>query len=151
MDEFDEFRDETDANEVPQNLKDRVPMAYQWGLGDDVARNQVEEAASEEDKQAFRAAFTGRTKEVTGWLDSFSEQSVHPGAFSNFTSIVEALAERDLWPDRAPPERDTLRTMATIGQTQPRPRFVSLTTTTSPTCGPHPRVIAWLVRAPFRV
>src|ERR1700733_1627754 len=24
----------------------------------------------------------------------------------------------------------------------PRPRFVSLTTTTSPTCGPHPRVIA---------
>jgi hypothetical protein len=103
VDEFDEFRDEIDVNEVPQNLKDFVPMAYKGGLGDDVARRQVEDAASDDEEQAFRAALTERTREVTAWPNSFSEHSVHPGAFSNFTYMLEALAETDLWPDGASP------------------------------------------------
>jgi hypothetical protein len=99
MDAFDEFRDELDVKEVPQNLKDLVPIAYKWGVGDDVARSRVEEAASDDEKQAFRDALTGRTKQVVEWLDSFSDHRVHPGAFSNFSYMLEALAETDLWPD----------------------------------------------------
>ncbi|MGB9068437.1 MAG: hypothetical protein WCC21_07695 [Candidatus Acidiferrales bacterium] len=53
MDEFDKFRDEIDVKEVPQNLRDPMPIASKGGLGDDVAPSQVDEAAAEEDKQAF--------------------------------------------------------------------------------------------------
>ena len=66
MDEFDDFRVEIDVHEVPQNLKDGVPMGCKGGLGGYVARSPVEGAASEDEKQAFRPASAGRTKEVTG-------------------------------------------------------------------------------------
>jgi hypothetical protein len=76
-----------------------VGFAYKWGIGDDVVRSDFEEAASEQEKEALRAALAGRTAQVTAWLDSFAEDSVHPGAFSNFSYMLEALAEMGIWPD----------------------------------------------------
>ncbi len=84
---------------MPQNLRDLVALAYKWGIGDDAARSEFEETASDEEKERFRATLTGRTRQVTEWLDSFPADAVHPGAFSNFTYMIEALAETDLWPD----------------------------------------------------
>lgn len=99
MSDFDKYRDEIDMQEVPSDLKDLAPFAYQWGIGDDVARSDYEEVASEAEKEEFRKALTGKTAQVTAWLDSFAEDSVHPGAFSNFSYMLEALAEMDIWPD----------------------------------------------------
>ena len=41
-------------------------------------------------------------------LPSFFEHRVQPGAFLNFTCMLEALAGRDLWPEGASPRRDNL-------------------------------------------
>lgn len=99
MAESDQYRAEIDLNDVPAALRDLIPFAFKWGIGDDVARSDFEEAASDEEKEQFRRALTGRTAQVTEWLDSFAEDSVHPGAFSNFTYMLEALAEMDIRPD----------------------------------------------------
>ena len=99
MDTFDQYRDEIDETEVPAQLRDLIPVAYKWGIGDDSARSELAESVSDEEKQQFGNALTGRTSQVTAWLDSFPPDSVHPGAFSNFTYMLEALAEMDLWPD----------------------------------------------------
>jgi hypothetical protein len=99
MDRFDRYRQEIDINDVPQHLRDLVPFAYKWGIGDDVARAEFEESTSEEEKDELRRALTGRTEQVTEWLDSFAQGSVHPGAFSNFSYMLEAAAEMTIWPD----------------------------------------------------
>jgi hypothetical protein len=99
MDKFDQFRDEVEESEVPEKLRDLIPFAYKWGIGDDVARGEVAEDASDTEKREFQDALRGRTAQVTTWLDSFPANAVHPGAFSNFTYMLEALDEMDLWPD----------------------------------------------------
>ena len=48
-----------------------MPFAYKWGIGDDVARSVFEESTSDEEKDEFRRASTGKTEQVTEWLDSF--------------------------------------------------------------------------------
>jgi len=99
MAEFDEYRDEIDANEVPPELRDLMGLAHKWGIGDDVARSDFEDTATEEEKEQFRSKLTGRTSQITNWLNSFPEDSIHPGAFSNFTYMLEALSEMNIWPD----------------------------------------------------
>ena len=99
MDRFDRYREEIDLNEVPEHLRDLGPFAYKWGIGDDVARSALEESTSDEEKDELRRALTGKTEQVTEWLDSFAEGSVHPGAFSNFSYMLEAVAEMTIWPD----------------------------------------------------
>ncbi|MGA8213579.1 MAG: hypothetical protein WB799_08280 [Candidatus Sulfotelmatobacter sp.] len=99
MDRFDRYREEIDINEVPEHLRDLVPFAYKWGIGDDIARSDFEESSSDEEKEELRRALSGRTEQVSEWLDSFAENSVHPGAFSNFCYVLEAVAEMTIWPD----------------------------------------------------
>jgi hypothetical protein len=101
-DGFDRYRDKIDPAEVPEHLRDLIDAAYIWGIGDDVVRDQFEERVSLEDKRALQEKLRGRTADVNAWLNSFPDGSVHPGAFSNFTDMLQALAEMDLWPD--PPE-----------------------------------------------
>jgi hypothetical protein len=81
---FDPYRDEIDVNEVPAPLRDLIPFSFKWGIGDDVARSDFEEAVSDEEKDQFRRALTGRTAQVAEWLDSFSEDSVHPRCLLQF-------------------------------------------------------------------
>jgi hypothetical protein len=50
-------------------------------------------------KKELRRALTGKTEQVTEWLDSFAEGSVHLGSFSNFSYMLEAVAEMTIWPD----------------------------------------------------
>jgi len=99
MDRFEQYREQIDINEVPERLGDLVPLAYKWGIGDDLARSDLEESSSDAEKQELRLALTGRIEQVTEWLDSFAADSVHPGAFSNFCSMLEAVAEMTIWPD----------------------------------------------------
>ena len=63
------------------------------------ARSNFEESTSAEEKDELRRAVTAKTEQVTEWLDSFAEGTVHPGAFSNFCYMLEAVAEMSIWPD----------------------------------------------------
>ena len=83
---------------VPDDLRDLIPIAAEWGIGDDVIRGDKGERASPEQKELFEAALTGRTARVTAWLDSFGSEPMSEEA-GVFMYMLEALDEMGLWPD----------------------------------------------------
>ena len=87
-----------DPASVPENLRDLIPMAEFWGVGDDVIRGDIEERSSVEQRQAFQSALRGRTAEVTAWLDSYGD-TVMPDAAGHYMYMLEALDEMGIWPD----------------------------------------------------
>jgi hypothetical protein len=88
-----------DRMEVPENLRDLIVMAERWGVGDDIIRSDIEEQASDTDKEAFRAKLKGRTKQVTDWLDSYGAEQPMPEEAAHFMYMLESLDEMGLWPD----------------------------------------------------
>ncbi|GAJ06951.1 unnamed protein product [marine sediment metagenome] len=75
-------------------------MAEKWGIGDDVIRCDFGKKASEAEKQEFKEKLTGRTKEVTEWLDSFKDGWEMAEEAGHFMYMLEALDEMGLWPDK---------------------------------------------------
>lgn len=62
-----------DAARVPEDLRDLVPVAQRWGIGDDVARSERVQKATAAEKSELRAAFGPRQARITAWLDSFGQ------------------------------------------------------------------------------
>jgi hypothetical protein len=62
-----------DPAKVPADLRDLVPFAQRWGIGDDVARAERVENATDVERSELRAAFGPRQAQVTAWLDSFGQ------------------------------------------------------------------------------
>jgi hypothetical protein len=91
-------RVEIDPAHVPEDLRDLIPIAEEWGIGDDVIRGDYGESASQEQRERFKAALTGRTARVTEWLDSFGSEPMSEEA-GTFIYMLEALDEMGLWPD----------------------------------------------------
>jgi len=82
-------------------------MAEKWGVGDDIVRSDLEDKATEEEKNEFKEALRGRTADVTAWLDSFDavpdlkSEAANPMSEEAvpFMYMLEALDESGLWPD----------------------------------------------------
>lgn len=87
-----------DQANVPEDLRDLIPFAEQWGIGDDVIRSRYEDTVSGEEKERFRSALVGRTTRVTEWLDSFEDGMLSEEA-GTFMYMLEALDEMELWRD----------------------------------------------------
>jgi hypothetical protein len=62
-----------DAGQVPADLRDLTPLAQRWGIGDDVARSERVQKATEAERSELRAAFGPRHARITAWLDSFGQ------------------------------------------------------------------------------
>ena len=62
-----------DADKVPADLRDLVPLAQRWGIGDDVDRSERIRQATASEKSELRAAFGPRQARITAWLDSFGQ------------------------------------------------------------------------------
>jgi hypothetical protein len=62
-----------DPGKVPADLRDLVPLAQRWGIGDDVARSERVQKATEAERSELRAAFGPRQAQITAWLDSFGQ------------------------------------------------------------------------------
>jgi hypothetical protein len=60
-----------DSGKVPADLRDLVPLAQRWGIGDDVARSERVQKATDAERSELRAAFGPRQARITAWLDSF--------------------------------------------------------------------------------
>ncbi|WP_239506879.1 hypothetical protein [Stenotrophomonas maltophilia] len=58
---------------VPPDLVDLIPFAEKWGIGDDVLRNEMQERATEVEKQEMADALMGHHARITVWLDSFPQ------------------------------------------------------------------------------
>lgn len=88
-----------DSEKVPEHLRDLLPLAAKWGIGDDVMRDDFEQKASEDEKQELKNALSGRTAQVTQWLDSFEAGRPMPEEAACFMYMLQALDEMRLWPD----------------------------------------------------
>ena len=53
-----------DPEKVPEQLRDLIPLATKWGIGDDIIRNDFEQKVSEDEKQQLKNTLTGRTTEI---------------------------------------------------------------------------------------
>ena len=101
-DPFDQYRDELDEDDlaaVPEHLRDLVPLAVKWGMGDDVAKEEFEKQATQAEKLELQSRLRGRTEALQTWLDWAHQQTPAPFAACSMTYMLEALAEMDLWPD----------------------------------------------------
>lgn len=59
-----------DQDNVPSHLRDLIPLAETWGIGDDIIRLDFEQKASEAAKREFVVSLGTRIDEVQQWLDS---------------------------------------------------------------------------------
>ena len=88
-----------DPEEVPEHLRNLLPLAAKWGICDDIIRDDFEQKASEVEKQELKNALTGKMAEITKWLDSFEVGKLMPEEAACFMYMQLALNEMGLWPD----------------------------------------------------
>jgi hypothetical protein len=81
-----------DRGTVPADLRDLVPLAQRWGIGDDVARSERVQKATDAERSELRAAFGPRQARITAWLDSFG-QAVMPDEAAAFMYTQLAIEE----------------------------------------------------------
>lgn len=85
-----------DPANVPTKLRDLIPMAEMWGIGDDIIRGDFCKKASVEEKQSLFQAVRGRTDQINKWLDSFQSSMTSDAAA--FMYMLLALDEMGLYP-----------------------------------------------------
>jgi len=83
-----------DPRKVPTELRDLVPLAEIWGIGDDIIRFDFVEKASEVEMRALMTGLEGRTQAVQAWLGSQpqgGELSEEAAAFMYMLSALDEL------------------------------------------------------------
>jgi hypothetical protein len=82
-----------DREKVPRELRDLLPLAARWGIGDDAIRSDAARLITERDKTALVSALSGRLGVIDRWLDSFPEgtMSDETAAFMYLTELVDEL------------------------------------------------------------
>jgi hypothetical protein len=79
-------------DKVPEDLRDLVPLAQRWGIGDDVVRSERVEKSSEAERSQLKAGFAPRSARITAWLDSFG-QGAMPDEAAAFMYTQLAIEE----------------------------------------------------------
>ena len=82
-----------DASRVPEDLRQLVPLAERWGIGDDVARVAKVDASTPAERQELRAALAPYQARITAWLDSFGQDAMsdEAAAFMYMQLAVEEM------------------------------------------------------------
>lgn len=88
-----------DPSQVPADLRDLIPHAEKWGIGDDIIREDFESKASQSEKAALAAALKGRNARITQWLDGFTKDQTMSAAAAAFMYMQLSLDEMGLWVD----------------------------------------------------
>jgi hypothetical protein len=65
---------------VPADLRDLLPIARKWGIGDDIIREDMQQKATNDEKTNLINQLEGRTKRINEWLDSFENSQFTPEA-----------------------------------------------------------------------
>ena len=90
------------AAEVPESLRDLIPLAIKFGVGDDVDRGDIMKAASAKELDELEAMVIPRAQEISDWLDTFPETAISDTA-SFFLYLGSACDEVPLYK----PEEET--------------------------------------------
>ena len=62
-----------DSTKVPEDLRNLVPLAERWGIGDDVDRNAKVDGATPKERNELRTALEPLDSRITQWLNSFGQ------------------------------------------------------------------------------
>lgn len=62
-----------DPQSVPADLRHLIPLARQWGIGDDVERLAKVDAATPAQRAELRNGLAPHQARITAWLDSFGD------------------------------------------------------------------------------
>jgi tetratricopeptide (TPR) repeat protein len=86
-----------DRKKVPAAFRDLIPLAKQWGVGDDGLRGYFTDRASAKDKATLRKALPAQRRgELQDWLDSLGPGGITSDEWGAFTYLLEALEELGL-------------------------------------------------------
>ncbi|MGE0455811.1 MAG: hypothetical protein AB7O37_19015 [Vicinamibacteria bacterium] len=91
-----------DPRKVPAELRDLVPLAETWGIGDDIIRFDLVQKAPESAQRELMDGLDGRTDAVQAWLRSQPEGTALSDEAAAFMSMLSALDE--MQPPPAPSE-----------------------------------------------
>jgi len=61
-----------DPVQVPTDLRNLVPLAEKWGIGDDIIRNDLINKSSTAEKRELHDSVYGPFERITEWLASFA-------------------------------------------------------------------------------
>jgi hypothetical protein len=67
-----------DPNQVPDDLRDLLPIAKKWGIGDDIIRDDMRQKSSTAEKRELINKLEGKTKRINNWLDTFDDDEFTP-------------------------------------------------------------------------
>jgi hypothetical protein len=81
-----------DPARVPNHLRQLVPLAQKWGIGDDIIRNDLVDQSTGAEKRELHDALYEPFEQVTEWLDSFGGGPLPPEAEA-FMYMQTALDE----------------------------------------------------------
>ena len=90
---------------IPQDLRDLMPWAVFWSIGDDVARSEVRDLISAEDLKAFVDALWPRHGRIREWYQDamkFCPVNDHEACAFLFLSQALGEAHAGLYPDDFP-------------------------------------------------
>lgn len=82
--------------EVPESLRDLIPLASKFGIGDDADRGEIMKAASPNELADLEGKVLPRQQEILEWLDTFPESKISDTA-SFFLYLGSACDEVPLF------------------------------------------------------
>ena len=87
--------EQLDPARVPADLQHLVPLAREWGIGDDVDRSAKVGRATPADRERLRAALKPYQTRITAWLDSFGQgrMSDEAAAFMYMQLALEEMPD----------------------------------------------------------
>lgn len=63
-------------DEVPESLRDLIPLARKFGIGCDAERDVIMKAASLEELSDLKSRVMPRQQEITDWLETYPETEI---------------------------------------------------------------------------
>jgi len=93
VDELRQMNISIKPNSVPENLRDLLPLAEKWAIGDDVERDYFVHTVSEEEKKEFIDKVWPRMDEIETWCSTQRDKTPVPNEALLFDMMAEAAAE----------------------------------------------------------
>ena len=93
--EIDRYRPKKiDARKVPRDLRSLIPVALEWGIGDDAARGYLVDRASKGQKRQLRRMLSVKVRRrINDWLDLFANGDVMTDEAVCFMYLLDACEE----------------------------------------------------------
>lgn len=93
--DIEKFRQKKiDARKVPRDLRSLIPVALEWGVGDDVVRGSCMDRASASQKRQLRKALPVEVRgSINNWLDRFNDGTTMTDEAACFMYLLLAYEE----------------------------------------------------------